>query len=193
MSPDPGGPVAVPTWVTRSDSPIVLRCDAAWSGGEATAYYVVEPIPTGEETVPMGWYLGETKYQFDMQLTGSGSFTGRRVKEEDGGGGSDSCWQVGSPSRKLDAVTGGNWPVGNQNMWGTDYVGWGSVAVAWYRANSPIPCGCHMVQRMLINTRTPRGQEEWVWYTTNHLYAGITASTVWAERGGVRREKEWGY
>jgi hypothetical protein len=187
----PSPHVYISTTVERSDRPVELECEMWGSGFNLSAHYTVEPIPTGEDTIPMGWYWGETQHMFDQVLSGSGPFIGRRVKEEDGGGGYDFCWYQNSPFRKLDAVTGGWWPVGAGNMWGSDIVGFGSALVAWYRTHSVMPCSCLMVQRMWIKTQTPRGDDEWHWYTTNELRAGITSDKAWAERDSVRVERTW--
>lgn len=183
--------VAIGAWVTRDDTPHLLKCEADGSGFNQTAYYTIEPLPTSEITTPTGWAYGETRHNFEMTLTGTGPFSARRVREEDAGGGFDSCWVPNGPYRKLDAVTGGSWPVGAGNVWGVDEVGYGSAMVDYYQDHSSLPCSCLMVQRMWINSHLPSGGEEWHWYKTNELRTGITSNAVWVQRDGVRRERTW--
>lgn len=134
-------PVAVTTTsVTRSSSPVNLLCELEGSGYSLSASYTVEPVPTGEDTASTGWENNETRHTFEMTLTGTGPFSGRRVREEDAGGGYDSCYRDGSPVARLDHVTGGNWEVQTGNTWcptslvGVPWVSTGTGRTARFRA-----------------------------------------------------------
>ena len=184
-------PVVRATDVSQSISCNIWVCDTepGWNCGVGSESATIDAHPTGEDTSSIGWYVGETQHQFEMTLTGRGPFTGRRVREYDAGGGYDQCWFQGGPvDEKLDAVTGGSWPVGSGNTWGPNKVGWGSIYVGRYRRYPErLPCGCLMVQGMEINT----SDGNWYWYTTNELRARITATDVIVSRDGVERSKAW--
>jgi len=104
---------------TQLSDPIegTYRCTVDWwadeyylGQGEATVQ-VSYTVPTGETTESGGWWEGGTSaHKWNQTLTG-GSFVGRQVTEQDGGGGNDTCWFPGSRIPKGEAVTGGSWPV----------------------------------------------------------------------------------
>ena len=144
------------------------------------------PIPSGETTEPGTWIF-DTKLDFYQKLAGSGSFSGRRVREQNpGSGGPDTCSQD-SPYGKLDAITGGEWAVDSLNGWGPDRVGYGLLQVQWARGHAQLPCSTQFGQAMQINL--PGGQ--WQTYKNNTLKAGVTATTIWVERDGKRVEKPY--
>ncbi len=164
--------------------------NSAYAGkGEATVSISYQ-TPTGENTASGGWWpLNDTVYRWNQTLTG-GSFNGRRVTEQDpGGGGPDTCWFPGSQYAKFEAVTtpGFLWTVGSGNAWGPDYVGWTYSAVSYYRGQGREPCDTTVSQDMMINS--PGSAD--VKYVTNTLRAGFSYSTVWSERAGQFAERIW--
>lgn len=116
-------------------------------------------IPSAESIESWGWAdsQGEPAIHNWVQTLGPGylSFGGRRVEEQDPGGGWDQCWFVGSPVDRSTSVTGGVWDVGADNRWGPDQVGWRIEAVSAYQnlrpvLGYPLPCTAYLPQRMLI-------------------------------------------
>jgi hypothetical protein len=145
-------------------------------------------VPTGETTESGGWYTENTTLHLWNQTLTGGSFGGRTVTEQDpGGGGPDTCWFEGSIFNRFEAITGGTWPVGGDNRWGPDAVGWNYNAVQYYRNQGRAPCDTRFPQRMVI---TCPGSAD-VPYVTNLLRAGMTETTVWSERAGQYAERVW--
>lgn len=117
-----------------------------------------------------------------------GSYIGRVVEEFDpGSGGPDTCYSSSLAPAPWTAITGGEWTIGSDNKWGDDNVGWGADLTAYYRANGRAPCQTQFNQDMKIN-RPGNSQAS---YRTNLLKAGITSTTVWAERDGVNVSRTW--
>jgi hypothetical protein len=178
----------------------IYTCKVKWWAydyylGEDTATWNVQyDVPTGETTFSVGWYsLMPTMHEFRGQPTKEDvSFKGRKVRETDPGGGVDGCWaklQNGN-ILKLDKITNPptySWLVGDYDLYGPDRVGYGSSQVQAYRQGGAVPCETSFPQQMEINV----GPNAWQPYKTNTLKAGITATTVWAERDGIKIEHPW--
>jgi hypothetical protein len=144
-------------------------------------------IPTGETTIRNAWSGATnfaTAFKFRAQLTGSGSFSGRRVTENDGGNGLDTCKNQ-DPTGSIpmsERITGGYWDINSANTYNDDdTVGWSETAVIYYRGRGVTTCQTQFDQYMTINPS--KG------YKTNTLMMGFTATTVWSERDGVRETK----
>ncbi len=116
-------------------------------------------IPTGETTTGIGWGDAEgypTLYKWRQVLTPTSiNFGGRSVREQDAGGGTDTCHFQDSAIGESNKVSGGSWRVGSSNQWGDDFVGWNQDAVNYYRPQRearglPMPCRATLPQRMQI-------------------------------------------
>jgi hypothetical protein len=155
---------------------------------QATLSYI---NPTGETSSPQGWWGSESSVHRWKQTLLGGNFSGRRVSEEDAGGGSDGCHYSGSPVNWSGKVSTENylWPVGTDSTWGDDLIGWSSAQAAHYRAAGRAPCEALMPQRMVINRPGPGGVFEP--YVTNTLKLGITDTTVYSSRAGQEVERIW--
>lgn len=176
------------------------------NGGElytCTAHALVDVIPAGETTASAGW-AGDSPDFFrcgdppepcrtvhkwrQTLLPATANFRGRLVREQDGGGGPDTCWFEDSEiTQPFEAVTGGEWGVRPGNVWGDDFVGWFPRAVRIYRAEGRAPCGTTLTQDMAINATAQR----FVIYTTNELTAGIGVNTVSSGRAGQMATRTW--
>ncbi len=125
----------------------------------------VPEIPTGESTTFIGPGTGPneiTTSQFEQVLAGS-NFSGWQILEQSGGPGADGCWnpQV-DPGYvpEYPVISGGQWPIGADNSWGPDEVGWVTGSVDYIRGNSPLysntpiitvfPCGAEVYQVVTI-------------------------------------------
>jgi hypothetical protein len=91
------------------------------------------------------WPAAPTIHRWRQTLTppttAIGSFNGRKVTEQDpGGGGPDTCWFSGSAYAPATAITGGTWIVNSGNIWAHDHVGWTPEAVTYYRQQMRAPC-----------------------------------------------------
>jgi hypothetical protein len=139
------------------------------------------PVPSGEASGWDGWDGAYGKWI--QTLSGAaGAFKGRKVHEESGGTGEDSCWFSGSDVPKFDSVTGGDpWEVDENNTWGDDYIGWGADPIPYYRDHGRAPCGATNSQRMLIN----RPGSSDIIYATNTLHAGITDTEIDSTRANA--------
>jgi hypothetical protein len=151
-------------------------------------------IPTGETTASDGWWDQDgTVHKFKQTLIPPNpdvNFDGRRVTEQDpGGGGPDTCYfPVAAASGRSPwiSITGGLWTVSAGNIWAWDHVGWGWGNVNYYRANGRAPCQTTIPQRMVIDCGS--GQ---VAYVTTTLAAGFDDFFVWSERAGQREQHIW--
>ena len=79
----------------------------------AYASYSPPGVPDGETTESGGWNtqvqnLTETAHDWIQTLTG-GSFDGRHIHEESGGGGPDTCYFPGAATEPQQSVSGGAW------------------------------------------------------------------------------------
>jgi hypothetical protein len=118
------------------------------------------------------------------------NFNGRTVTEQNpvannGGSGNDTCHFNGSAFRVFDALTGGTWTVGANNVWGADYVGWFLNGVQYYRNRGRAPCGTNFQQRMVINMNvgtSPYGGNNTG--NTNTLGGNINVRSVTSSRSG---------
>ncbi|MFN7947560.1 MAG: hypothetical protein U0Z53_19580 [Blastocatellia bacterium] len=167
-------------------------CNSTPDTADCTASCTVEClIPTSESTVPVGWDdIAGSKHKFIQRLLpATTSFAGRRVYEQDpGGGGPDTCWFPGSERAKFEAVTNDPsqyWTVAQgTNQWGPDVIGWSPAAVTYYRAQGRAPCSTSFRQRMVINCGNTLTQ-----YIIQDLAAAINSTTVMSYRAGQRVER----
>jgi hypothetical protein len=150
-------------------------------------------VPTGETTTGMGWSQVPglaTAHEWRQVLlpASSGiSFNGRKVTEEDpGGGGPDTCHFPQSQYAKEEKISGGTWLVGSANQWGDDTVGWLESRVTYYRAQGQEPCQTEFPQRMVINCGTGKRT-----YVTNVLRMGFDTVNAWSERAGQYASRVW--
>jgi hypothetical protein len=145
--------------------------------------------PAGETTSPVGWDSNDpTVHKWDQTLAPTGtSFVGRTVLEQDpGGGGPDTCHFSGSSFPPATSISSGNWTVSSGNHWGSDYVGWHSGAVTYYRAQGRAPCSTTFQQRMVIDCSTGP-----ITYITNTLGGDINSTTVVSRRAGSMAIRTW--
>jgi hypothetical protein len=170
-------------------------CSVTWWVGTyelGTSHYsqtVTYAIPTGESTSSNGWAgLPSVYHAFRGSLSG-GTFNGRQVREQDGGNGSDNCHFPTSTRPPFVSVTGGTWPVSN-NQYGDDLIGWGTTSITYYR-NAGMTggngCWAEFDQAMEIN----KGSSWSGTYKTNRIKAGIADTWIWSERDGVARSRDW--
>jgi len=152
-----------------------ISCYADFLGGSQMVDATVPGVPTGETIQSGGW---SDVYQLWQQTLTPGNYSNRWVTEQDGGGGSDTCWYWGSPIPPFTSITGGDWQVGSSNDYGPDWHGWGTDAVAHYRSEGRAPCQTDFYQNMLIDM--PGGS---TLYQVNPMSAGITDLTVWCAKG----------
>jgi len=152
-------------------------------------------MPNGspaETTELEGWYSDiSAGWRQTLQSDPSGwNFGGRYVTEEDGGGGSDSCWFEGS-AVPLSNVIGegvndyegysGTWNVDAISGWGYDYVGWPQASVTYYRDQGSAPCSMQLTQVMYIGcSDSPYSRT----YITNSLEFDIASTSVTSKRAG---------
>jgi len=108
------------------------------------------------------------------------------VEERDGGGGSDTCWFLGSIRSKQLTLASGSWTVGAGNQWSPDSIGWSAPALIYYRNQGRVPCEFVWNQKMDIVC--PAGKTE---YKSHPIKGGITRLTVYSERDGEREEKNY--
>ncbi len=141
-------------------------------------------IPTHEDTIITNWdTIALNKHKWVQRLFPvATSFTGRRVYEEDpGGGGPDTCHQqvpnsIFDPFVKITNPPSWYWTVAQgTNEWGPDTIGYPTNAVPYYRARVQLPCSTKFKQRMLINCGS--GKQQYI--TPPHeIRASIGATTV---------------
>jgi hypothetical protein len=158
---------------------------------EPTAQTTVCSRPTEEATAFVEWASNEnapTLAKWNQTLLPStASFVGRRVTEQDpGGGGPDNCWFPNSIFTKTTAVTGGSWTVTSGNHWGPDYVGASADAVIYYRQQGRDPCSVTIPQRMVIDCNSGI-----IIYRTNTLGYVIDNPKVYSIRDGHQVERVW--
>lgn len=163
-------------------------------------------VPTSESTTnPSGVAWDKIKGGAPWEQTlspdsPSGEFAGRSVYEVPGTGrGSDTCWFTKSKYAPFTSVTGGQWSVTANSMWGYDWVGWSLAAVRYYRSNKRVPCGNRAMQQMIVDAAfSPNNPSGYGQYTlpngtnvfavsygnVNTLGGDITATTVTSTRAG---------
>jgi hypothetical protein len=145
-------------------------------------------VPDSEKTEEHGWSKGTTTKFKQTLEPAKADFVGRIVKEQDPGGGTDTCWVKGFPfdPTPLTAVSGGKWTVEKGNIWADDYVGIGGGLILHYRQEGRTPCGMHIPQRMVISCgQTFRA------YLTDTLKIIIGKTDIVNERAGVQATKTW--
>jgi hypothetical protein len=118
--------------------------------GEATPIFVGWDVVHGNPTIG-SWntYL----------LPDTLNFGGRTVYESNGGPASDTCWKSGDPPQfHVVGVTGSpnGWPVAalyvnHGSIWGSDYIGFSTGEVTYYRQRARTPCGAAVTQAMSID------------------------------------------
>ena len=169
-----------------------VECLVLAGGAQAYASGTLQgtALPTGESISGIGWRGFYGNYgAFKGSLTG-GTFNGRRVREQDGGSGLDTCWYPGSSIVLWTAVTGGDWGVSN-NEYGEDHIGWGTNAISHYRdagRTGGDGCRAEFDQDMHINLGS---QWSTTPYKTNRIKAGIGSTWIWSERDGVVQSRSW--
>ena len=150
-------------------------------------------VPSGETTSWHGFNATHGLWRGTLYDGSSTNFSGRTVTEQDpGNGGPDTCHFPNSFYDPFEAITGGSWPVGSGNVWGTpngtyDGVGWGTDVVTYYRTAGQAPCATTFSQRMEISC--PNGPNQT--YELNGLGAGITTTTVSSCRAGSCEIRNW--
>jgi hypothetical protein len=105
--------------------------------------------PNGETTHISG--RSGPRTTFSQNLTPADvDFSGLSVTESDSGG-YDGCYFDGSIDEYPGYVhvTGGTWPVYENNSWGDDSLSWGAF-VNYYRSAGRAPCGTVIHQRMNV-------------------------------------------
>lgn len=171
----------------------LYTCHAAYSVNGASLGNLVDQqqiytIPNGETTLQNAWSgLIPTAYKWRGRLQGAGSFSGRQVREQEGGNDVDTCWWPGSAYTPASGLSGGTWDVDGSNEYGDDTVGWHWLMVDYYRANARAPCQSETDQVMQIN----RPGSSWATYKTNRLKMGFTSTTVWSYRDGQEVSKSY--
>jgi hypothetical protein len=137
--------------------------------------------PNSETSVPHGWNGPTAKY--GGTITGAAHpLGGRTVTEQDPGGGNDQCWFLGSIMSPFESITGGTWPVANDNTYGDDWIGWSTADITYYRAQGRAPCETYIPQRMEIACAAgPHA------YKNNSLYLLIDLDTLEVWRDGVNQ------
>ncbi len=164
--------------------------------GQRTARFggLLLPPPSGEYSWGANW--ADMAALFGAVLQGGYSWAGLHVYEQDGGGGVDGCFNAapdspfhfpGTPGyNAISPGTIGRWPVGNQNSYGYDYIGFVySDPILWYRNHGAAPCEIVLNQDMFIEL--PVGGDQL--YKTNVLKIGITNLSIYASRDGVEQER----
>jgi hypothetical protein len=149
-------------------------------------------LPTAESTAFKGWSTSDPAtglWEQTLSNANGDSFSGMNVLEGTPrtSSGVDTCWISGSPVNYGSAVSGGKWPVGDDNTWGTDSVGWPKYpvdAVAYYRAQGRAPCGFTIYQQMQIQCTLPTDNTFHNYGPVNILQGNITATTVTSKRAG---------
>jgi hypothetical protein len=179
------------------DAFIGIQQDYGWDGLNCYEYLTYEEsatapaevqcrLPTGETTASGGWHSTiTTAHNFNMTLTGPGTFVGRNIAENDGTGGTDTCHFQGSAIAKI-GTTGGDWTVATGNTWGPDTVGYQASSITYYRQNGRAPCQATVVQEMFMDC--PDMLHE---YTSGNLIYGITATHITCGRHDVSQSKQW--
>jgi hypothetical protein len=157
--------------------------------------WLAELLPKLEVTAFKGWgkSIGHPtagEWQQTIQPT-TIAYAGVTVQETNpGGGGPDTCWFAGSMYAPVTAITGGTWLVRAGNIWGFDYVGYGSGQVTYYRDKGRAPCGTTVPQQMQIQFAT--GDMTFYNYAgVNTLGANIGATTVTSIRAGKSETETW--
>ena len=152
----------------------------------------------------MGWDTTDpTLHKFKQTLTPptGQNFSGRTVKEEVAGSGTDTCKATypQSPYAAATSITSPNhtWTVDSNQQWMWDYVGWRSVPpdpnveplgpVLYYRSVNAAPCYSSFPQRMVISCVSGG----YVPYRDNVLRSDVGTTTVTSTRDGVDASKTW--
>lgn len=147
-----------------------------WGGGSSGSLPGCV-APSRETTAVVATTLTTiTEFIQSISDSAADSFDGSSVKEGNAASGQDTCWFQGSRVPRATGVTGGTWPVQN-NQWGYDLVGFDSDSVSYYRANDPghgiaIPCGATLYQAMQISC--PGG----LWATYTPSYGNKLTATI---------------
>jgi hypothetical protein len=127
-------------------------------------------LPRGETFKIVGWRKDDemTMLDFDQQLQPATiNFKGLDVREVDPGGGVNTCCS-GFGCRK--SITHGHWPVGDNNMYGPDSVGYALPQVELYQAPHNVPCAYFIPQVMVVDL--PEGPYEYVRNIQFYLITG---------------------
>jgi len=160
------------------------RVNDAPNGNTYESATASQPAPTGENTHFDYW---DDEYgNFYAVLTGSSTYEGQSLREQDAGGGSDGCSFDGSGKDPFVALTGGTWTVTAENDWGDDSISYGGDLIAYYRANGMLPCSNTLNQNMQIQMSSG-----WQTCQSNVLHAGIGTTTVSSSRAGVYEEETY--
>jgi len=153
-------------WETRGESedeqPVEVQCQ----------------LPTGETSAAGSWGTGSlaTALSWNQTLTGTGTFTGSTIAEDQAAGGSDTCDFQNSEIEKYK-LTGLDATVTSGNHWGPDVVGYLTPAVTYYRQHGRAPCSATVVQDMYISCTDMLHK-----YTSGNLTVGITSTQVSSKR-----------
>ena len=138
-------------------------------------------VPSSETSSLNGWSGNYLKFQGILL---GGLYHGRKVREQDGGGGWDYCKQAYNNQiiPTFLSVTGGPpWDVSN-GVYGDDFIGWGVLAISTGGAG----CRAEFDQDMQINKGS-----QWSLYKTNRIKTGIGDTHLWSERDGVQDARSW--
>ncbi len=163
-------------------------CVAVAAAAACAAFCEVQcRFPTSEDTIPTGWdAIAGSKHKFVQRLLPVDiNFAGRRVTEQDHGGGVDTCWFINSERDPFNKVTGGTWTVQPANEWGPDVIGYSPVAVSYYRQQGRTPCSTGFYQRMVINCPGNQGLTAYL-SNPNYIFCQINSNSVI-----VTRAEEW--
>lgn len=142
--------------------------------------------PTEETSTFDGWNDTIGKWKQTLLPTTT-NFVGRTVTEQDpGGGGPDTCWFSGSIVPKATSISGGTWTVTTGNIWQTDFIGFPSASVTYYRNQGRDPCSVTIPQRMVIDCNGSI-----LTYRTNTIGYVIDNPKVYSIRDGQQADRNW--
>ena len=173
---------AAHAYATAADDRVV-ECTCGGTTWHTVATVDVK-APTGETVETAGWKPSNpTVSQFDAQLEPTSiDFSTLGVYESPLSGATDSCWF--QESINPAAISGGVWPVGTNNWWGPDNVGWPSNVVTFYRNEGRAPCGASVPLTMKLYCNNTS-------YANQTLGFNITQTQVSNSKGGKTLTKTW--
>jgi hypothetical protein len=143
-------------------------------------------VPIGETILPNFW--NTSAHVWDQKLVPSTvNWGGRQVRERDFDAAADGCWFDGSTRTPVSGVTRIDpFTIGSDGRY-SDTVGWGPVAVSFYRVERParslpLPCAALINQEMQMLCPP----SDWRMFTQNVLVFRIGLTTVESERSRLR-------
>lgn len=146
-------------------------------------------LVNGELTEFKRWSDNYAGFEQEL-LPGIEEFEGCKVTEEDYREAEDNCWLSGAPPacRIRGIPEPAQWNVGEDNLWGLDFVGLGPGCIEYYQQNrSDLPCNVRIFQKMEIY-RTDGSTHE---YKRNILEVIVYRNKIASARDGEQEERDW--